>query len=332
MPELRVRESLVAPSARSRIAIVASVLVGVVLALIVVAIGVAAVVMPGCERCHLSGKFETATASAPHASLECVSCHGGNTVAARTTFAVAEVFGMWLKLTAVDPSVAVVPSARCASCHEDVTKRISDSEGLRIKHDTCAVTRECTDCHSPTAHGTATTWPRTSTMEMCFDCHGEGGATDECDSCHAERLPEDRIQSSTFAVTHGPNHLKTHGLGKMSSCTACHESSKCEKCHGTGLPHSIGFVNAHGPAAKSTKARCTGCHEKKFCSDCHVYQMPHTRAFMRGHAKTVEDKGEASCRRCHADPDCDECHRQHIHPVTLEQLNILGIPSVVTTP
>ena len=288
--------------------------------------------MPGCTNCHLRGEFGRATSASSHGSVACKSCHGGTTPASRVRFGTSAVFSMWMGVSDADPSLAVVPADRCISCHAEVMDRTSESAGLRIAHATCALTRECGECHSTVAHGGASAWPRTSTMEMCFDCHGKSGAPDECDVCHAARLPSDRIQSSTFAVTHGPNYLRTHGMGRMSTCSACHEARKCAKCHGTGIPHEHGFVNAHGPSALSKQARCTDCHLKRFCSECHGYAMPHTRRFLLGHASTVKKDGEDGCRRCHADPDCSACHVKHIHPVDAEQIERLGIGEDGTTP
>lgn len=288
--------------------------------LLVVATVVTSSVPIGCEGCHARGDFAVQTAATPHAELQCMECHGGSTFDARLAFGAAQVTGMVMRVADVDPTLASVESSRCAGCHEGLEERISEASGLRIAHKTCAAGRECAACHSPTAHGAAVSWPRTVTMEMCFECHGGSSAPDDCDVCHASRLPADRIKSGTFAVTHGADWRKTHGLGDMRTCVACHDSSKCDKCHGTGVPHSADFVIKHGEPATSADAKCLECHVRAFCSDCHGYEMPHPVEFRRGHARIVERDGEKRCERCHDPADCVRCHEDHVHPTTIEQL------------
>lgn len=289
------------------------------------AVGVTAVLRPGCAACHLKGSFASATAASAHAAVACTQCHGDSTFHGRVSFATRQVFGMYLPLQKVDPSTSLVPQAACLRCHGTINEGVSIAAGLRIVHAKCAVGRDCAECHSTTAHGAGVTWPRSTTMEMCFDCHGSGGVPDGCDVCHADRLPADRIRTGSFAVTHGPNYLRTHGLGLMRTCVPCHPASKCARCHGAGLPHTADFVKTHGGAARAADAACEDCHQKAFCSDCHQYEMPHPAAFIKAHADAAASAGEAVCRRCHAEPDCVECHVSHVHPMTEEQMRNLGV-------
>jgi len=297
-----------------------------VLALFVVAVGVTAAVQPGCEGCHATGAFGAATKAGPHAEVECTACHGGgSSVTSRVSFATAQVTGMYLPLRELDPSVASVDSARCRECHAEQLEQVAESSGLKILHSSCASTRECTECHSPTAHGEEVSWPRSATMVMCFECHGSGNLSAECDLCHAAKLPDERVKTDVFRVTHGPNYLKTHGMGDMNSCVACHESSKCAKCHGAGLPHPADFVSNHADSALSKSAKCTDCHAKQFCNDCHGYPMPHPEKFTKGHGELVDRVGDEACKKCHDPADCTQCHEDHVHPTTLDQLRSLGI-------
>jgi len=279
--------------------------------------------MPGCSACHMTGEFEAQTVMRSHGEVACKSCHGGTTVQSRVQFGFNQVFGMVLQVKDIDPTLARTQSSQCISCHEDLPA-VTTSAGLRIQHTSCARGRECTDCHSPVAHGTAVGWPRTATMELCYECHGTRAVPAECDTCHEDRLADDRVQTGTFAVTHGPNAAKTHGLGNMKSCSSCHESSKCEKCHGVGLPHPEDFVAKHGQISGLPTAKCTTCHIETFCSDCHGYEMPHPIAFLKTHAEASEKAGVETCRRCHAEQDCQQCHLDHVHPTTQEQMRALG--------
>lgn len=297
----------------------------VALMLYLIAIAVSATFLPGCAGCHLVDTFADATLASPHAAVGCAECHGGETIESRFSFGVAQVNGMYLDIGDVDPTLASVADASCIACHDGQIEQVVESAGLRILHAECATTRTCVTCHSPTAHGEALAWPRSATMDMCFDCHGTDVAPDACDLCHSARLPKDRVQTGTFAVTHGPNYLETHGMGNMRTCSACHESGKCERCHGAGLPHGSGFMNKHATFAQDASADCTGCHESGFCMDCHGMEMPHPASFTPQHASIVEADGDTLCNRCHGGTDCSECHEKHVHPVTLDQLRSLGV-------
>jgi predicted CXXCH cytochrome family protein len=284
-----------------------------------------AVFMPGCGLCHSKGELGAATAAGTHADVACGSCHGGVTAQSRLRFGTTVVLGMVAPIMPVDPSVSSVETVKCTSCHAKALVGTVEASGLRISHASCAKTRQCTDCHSTVAHGSAVQWPLTTTMELCYDCHGVAAVPSACDTCHTARLPSDRVQTGVFAVTHGPNHEQTHGMGDMDTCGQCHVSSKCTKCHGPGLPHQSDFVTKHGDVAQLPAAKCRQCHTAKFCVDCHVYPMPHSSTFVAEHGRVVELKGQTACQRCHAPTDCSDCHVDHVHPVTTEQLQRLGV-------
>jgi hypothetical protein len=304
---------------------IGTIVVVVPLAILAVWIGASAALMPGCAGCHLTSTFGAETAAGPHAQVACGDCHGGTTIASRASFGANQVLGMYLPLMTPDPTLSSVSSARCSSCHEDDLAGVAESAGLRVKHSACAQFIECATCHSPTAHGAALGWPRSTSMELCFECHATSGGPLECDTCHTGRLPADRIKTGTFAVTHGPNYLTTHGMGKMTTCGACHEDSKCAGCHGAGVPHGARFVQQHAQAAALPGADCQGCHIGTFCSDCHTYEMPHPASFTPEHADIVARDGESGCATCHAPEDCVTCHVKHVHPTTLDQLRGLGV-------
>ena len=310
---------------RSRAAIVIWALTGVVVVLGAF-IGASTLFQPGCVACHMRGDFEDATLQAAHPSVACTDCHGGgSSIPSRVAFGAKQVFGMYVPLVSLDPTTAWVQSSRCLSCHAAEIKSTVDARGLRLSHSACGVGRECTDCHSTVGHGALESWPRAVTMEMCFECHGAGGAPSECDLCHTTRRPSDRVASGTFAVTHGKDWLKTHGMGGADTCSPCHDSSKCAGCHGTGVPHVKDFVNKHSAPASDAGAQCEGCHTETFCTACHGVEMPHPVQFLMKHAEASEPDDGASCLRCHDPVDCTECHERHVHPVTIEQLRELGL-------
>jgi hypothetical protein len=287
--------------------------VAVPLALLVVIGGVGFASSPGCDACHRDSVFTQATSTSAHAAITCGACHGSATITERVLKGYSTVAHAFIApLGVTRGEYAAVADVRCLSCHDTVNDDILESKGLRIDHVVCAEGARCTDCHSATAHGEATSWKRAYDMDTCLECHLSEAAS-ACDTCHVGRPPDDRITSGIFAVTHGPDWQKTHGMGNSATCSACHTAVACERCHGPGLPHDQEFMSNHGSFAVSAEARCGDCHEDSYCESCHGLQMPHPNSFVRGHA-AESGADEALCRRCHAESDCITCHVTHVHP------------------
>ncbi|NTU70915.1 MAG: hypothetical protein HGB10_03725 [Coriobacteriia bacterium] len=280
-----------------------------------------AVAQPGCASCHAKDtEFAQATRDASHASVECVACHVSPKRIDRLSYGFRQLFHMVLPIMeAPGREWAAVADERCLACHKAIEKAPSSANGLRIQHITCAERAACTDCHSTTAHGAATKWVREYSMDGCLKCHVELGST-KCDTCHDDKSEDKRIQTSVFAVTHGKDWLKNHGMGDSASCIVCHQSDKCAKCHGPGLPHDKEFLEKHSTISKDPAAKCSMCHMDSFCADCHGLEMPHTRTFTRNHA-TRAKIAESLCKRCHEASDCQTCHIKHIHPGGAIDLN-----------
>jgi hypothetical protein len=295
--------------------------VGIVALLMLVAscgaIGFAARVLPGCTGCHFDRPaFKTATLSAAHGSVSCADCHVDTTsVLSRGKFGLYEVFGMWLPI--LNPSgtdVALVADDRCLSCHGVVLRETVEARGFRIKHSSCGVGRTCVDCHSETGHGQATMWPTVASMGDCVVCHRASKISLKCETCHTGKDATRSFSKPEFSVTHGLNWKQTHGMGRMSTCSVCHQQDKCVRCHGPGVPHSATFLEDHPGYSSRSDAKCTSCHRPTFCADCHQIEMPHPEDFTRGHSLLVAREGQEVCWRCHAKSDCDDCHVMHVHP------------------
>jgi len=284
------------------------------LALVLSSSVAAAAVLPGCVHCHeKDGPFRDQTRASTHAGVGCAACHVPSGYADRLGFGFRQVFHMAFPgARSSGREWAGVGNDECLKCHRAVGQGVVQANGIRVDHAACTVDSECVDCHSTVAHGTATGWPRTYDMETCLECHTENGISD-CDLCHVGRRPQARITSGVFAVTHGPDWRKTHGMGNSATCAACHTAATCRKCHGPGLPHDAKFIETHGRSAVSSEAKCSGCHENRFCEACHGIAMPHSPAFTRNHAG-LGGKRRAVCARCHADSDCVNCHVTHVHP------------------
>jgi len=270
--------------------------------------------LTGCSTtCHKQDAFVAATAASSHASVRCAACHassgGGDALAFRLRHLPRAIAP---SLFASQRDLSAVPDERCLRCHEKIDEEIVTSNGIRIDHANCAQGSACTDCHSTVAHGTQTGWVRVYDMDTCLECHTKV-ASSECGLCHEGRATRERIKSGTFAVTHGPNWEKTHGMGDAHTCSACHTATTCEKCHGPGLPHDARFLETHATVARDPRAKCSSCHEQSFCEACHGLRMPHPQKFVESHSAAAK-ADEALCKRCHVESDCVTCHVKHVHP------------------
>jgi hypothetical protein len=289
-------------------------LAGMVVALVLL-LGVTAVALPGCTRCHRDPVFVEQTAKSAHPDVDCVRCHVQPGPAQQLAYAYHLIFGMGLRVAPVNSGpIAGIADTTCLSCHEPVMKQVVTVNGLSIQHADCAKGRLCTDCHSQTAHGAAVKWARTPQMNQCLDCHATTKVRSDCTMCHAERSQERRVQTGEWAVTHGPNWKKTHGMGSLPTCASCHANDFCVRCHGIPLPHNADFLRTHPVSALANPKDCSVCHKQTFCTNCHGIEMPHPAAFTPAHSTIVRAQGTAVCYRCHVPDDCTNCHAKHVHP------------------
>jgi hypothetical protein len=301
-----------ASSERLRPRIIWLMVAGVV-AILLVAGTYNAVALPGCRSCHNTNGLIAATKTSPHASVDCRACHVPAGRLNRVSFGFRQTFHMFIPLTdGAARDASAVPDSRCLACHAKVESSVVSANGIRIAHETCDKGASCTDCHSATAHGKATSWVRTYDMDRCLECHVTKAQT-ACNLCHEGRSTAERIVTGTFAVTHGPKWQETHGMGNPATCTVCHTSNDCASCHGSGVPHDSKFIEKHAAAAADKNAKCSTCHATTFCESCHGTPMPHGPTFIRDHAKSAAAQPQL-CKRCHADSDCTRCHETHVHP------------------
>ncbi len=301
-------------SASNAIRIVIWALAGLAL-LATLILGVTAATLPGCTLCHRQPTFVAQTAKSAHAAIACVRCHVEAGAAPRIVYAYHLIFGMGLGVAPTGSGpVAGIPNATCLSCHEAVMNGVVTVNGLSIAHSTCSKGRLCTDCHSATVHGTAVKWATTPQMNQCLDCHSTTQVNSKCTTCHSGRSVEQRLRTGEWAVTHGPGWKKTHGMGDLKTCAACHADTYCVRCHGIKLPHGPDYVRFHPVDALTNRQDCAVCHKQAFCDGCHGLEMPHPRAFTPAHSSIVKKQGQELCMRCHVQDDCTNCHVAHIHP------------------
>ena len=295
-----------------RLAIAAG--VSAILIAMLFVVGSYASALGGCESCH--SQVSATCAKGTHSAVACVRCHVPSSPAQKFRFGVRVVTGMRLGLVDVGSGdVLDIPNQRCESCHTMTGDKVGVvGRAVRINHAACVPGQRCTKCHGTVVHGADQQNVSGTDMFECLVCHISVGQTVECDGCHQGRLARDRIQTGTFAVTHGKNWKRDHGIGSVVACAACHDQSKCFKCHGVGVPHATDFMRNHGEFAQSIAQRCATCHRPLFCDSCHGVEMPHPDNFKQVHAAVVKRQGEKACKKCHADSDCVTCHTMHVHP------------------
>ena len=274
--------------------------------------------VPGaCGTCHAMKPFAEALESSSHANVSCYDCHAAPSTGGWVGMKWRELTRMYvpgLLGAEVDGPGTHIERSRCLACHEDVLMATID-DGIRINHGTCAESGTCDTCHSATAHGTATRWIAEPAMEDCVACHRNQSATTACDTCHAGKSQSERLSQGPWAITHGLNWQRTHGMGDLRTCNVCHEPSRCAGCHGVDLPHSPGFGGTHSASALESPDSCDQCHDRAaFCDGCHGVEMPHPQGFLPSHKDFATGYDDASCMTCHHQQDCDRCHVAHTHP------------------
>lgn len=291
----------------------------------VVMVGYTAATLPGCVSCHLTSDKSKGSSSdesakvvmeyTPHKDISCADCHVGKGLIPQVSFGVQQTFSMMIPL--IDSDSFDAPSSyesRCVTCHADLKDTV-ENNGIRVNHSFCATQDSCISCHKTTAHRTKDGPSGSYTMDGCYSCHSTIQSSKGCTLCHADQGERTRQTSSSWAVTHGPNWEKTHGMGNLKTCATCHKPAVCAKCHGTGVPHSATFFHTHGESSQDEGQNCASCHKPEYCSDCHNgYEMPHPEKFIEEHSSIAKDEKDPTCLRCHSVADCDGCHAAHIHP------------------
>lgn len=242
----------------------------ILLALVLVAGVVSNYWVPACQNCHAN--IYRSVAAGSHKSQGCLSCHAGKTPQQEHAFRRSVLFSMMLRLYPV-PASATVTDTNCKSCHNDQElSQLTNSQNLRIRHESCATGSTCVSCHATAGHTLETIWPSCYSMGQCLCCHQQQAVIGniDCKKCHLGdpwALPS--ASGSSYALTHGRKGDK-HVLGDPETCGACHASDFCVSCHGKGVPHDAWTVKTHGQYAGQAGSKCSTCHkDTSFCDDCH---------------------------------------------------------------
>ncbi|MFA5843792.1 MAG: NapC/NirT family cytochrome c [Coriobacteriia bacterium] len=322
------------PVRRPRYIIWTGVIVLLLAAFIVVALGITSTRWFCANACHkVQDDTIIAYEHSSHSVISCMACH--MPVNANPIIFVlhkAEALGeayltiankFELPLNAESEVSQEMESERCTQCHSS-NREVTPSPGIIINHEIHKKKGvACAKCHNRIAHKEDFTLVLKGNhkhedfmkMEGCFRCHGleEGSkAPGACSVCHTrdfELKPENHLEPGFFPKGHA--ELKKE---EPKYCRMCHVEKKfCMDCHGMEMPHPEEFkTKTHPETVKTQFKKCDYCHKVSktfFCSKCHHKGFAETVPWARQHAKTVASDGVAPCLgACHAAKFCSDCH------------------------
>jgi nitrate/TMAO reductase-like tetraheme cytochrome c subunit len=262
------------------------VLIGVVLLIVLVAVGGAGLwhvsASPRfCNSCHIMRPYVDAWHASKHAEVACVQCHypPGLRDTLRVKFQAVTQVVKWATGTYSSKPFAEVEDASClrSGCHatSELQKPGPNTfgRGVRFEHAlhlNAARTGwqlRCTTCHAQVVVDKHFEVERST----CFTCHFKGTLDGRelrpvagCTSCHVPPQGDIRIGSVRF--NHGD--LVQRGVA-------------CQSCH-------LNVVDGHGEAPRE---RCVTCHNQP-------EKLQRSDDLVRIHAVHVTEKS-IDCVRCH---------------------------------
>ena len=323
---------------RLRTKIIAHPLITAILVLSFVGVAAAAVPVfqateaaPFCTTCHEMQPYYDAWKVGAHKNITCVECHVDAGVVNHVSHKVTAAKELWVHFSG-DPrfpqGTAIVPNARCLSCHPDIMSKT----GPRFSHKQHAGAGQCVECHSDAGHrvtlgalaqakilkpgldasggviaaGTDASGTPTHTPVSCTKCHDLTKVA--CSGCH-QPTHAARGECSTCHRP-GPQWAFTHPVSP--DCASCHTApakhygTDCTSCHSPSAPFAAAVY-------KHSSANCASCHDAPAnhkpgaCATCH--KKP-------GASWAFTHPNKTSCASCHAAPGghnrtvgCASCHR-----------------------
>lgn len=269
-----------------------------------------------CISCHVEGPHAREDTD-PHQAVTCVRCHEDRRGAAMLSSSAGR--GLHVFSAAVNPAwsggYGAVTARACDRCHKKQTRStitIAEQE-IRISHvEPLEGGAICTDCHLLNDDGEIA--ERNRGMTPCLRCHDGKRAENECGHCHlgdtSAAIRDDEKEMVFSATILVPDHR----------CGGCHtDQSKCDKCHGLRMPHSLVFKerkHAKSAAFRKKESCIKVCHTLNDCNGCHGFHPGQT---VSGHAPNWTYKHGAgrsmqSACACHGPDDapetpfCPLCH------------------------
>lgn len=166
--------------------------------------------------------------------------------------------------------------ATCPHCHARLDRPDHYSARLNptFTHERHLATYKatCESCHQLPVHLREEV--RRPTMESCYACHGTRPASRSrayCALCHPASF-QLRPTSHTEEF-YGKGHSEAVAAEGTSRCFMCHEgdqTSFCDACHGTAIPHptdwvwtATGRVGGHSAGAHRQGEVCEKCHQNR---------------------------------------------------------------------
>lgn len=343
-PRVSLAKGFTDPSMRPRYIIWTSVIVLVLAALVIVALGVTSTRWFCSDGCHkVQDDTILAYQHSSHSEISCMSCHmpvGANPIifVLHKAEALGELYQTLtnqfeLPLNGESEVGLTMPSAQCTQCHDLTKRKVTPAAGILIDHKAHSDAQvTCAMCHNRVAHKEdfelKLTDPKTGdknrkhenfmTMTACFRCHNQSGGGNppgRCSACHPadfQLKPPSHLQDGFFPTGHG----------KLATAEAKRVAEARKEMPAKSMQTYAQLVAAQrqegakgesiGPLLTKTETLnyCNTCHAEKFCVDCHGgVVMPHPAAFKKSHGD-IGKKNPQTCAKCHgaANLFCNQCH------------------------
>jgi len=119
-----------------------------------------------------------------------------------------------------------------------------------------------------------------SLQQICHECHRSEEpkykeAPKACFACHKtmEGIQQIKPMNHNSLAWKTSHTLEARVSGE--SCTNCHMTSQCAKCHLqrsdiSNQNHPRNFRFFHSVQARGQPQRCDACHTKSYCTNCHL--------------------------------------------------------------
>lgn len=326
------------PASRPRAIVWTGVVVLLLAAFVVVALGTTSTRWFCAQVCH---KVQDDTISAyeasSHAQVSCMACHepvNANTV----VFVLAKMKALgelYATLTnkyelplnagsALSLNKDEMASKQCTQCHS-ANRAVTPTKGVLIDHKVHADNGiTCTTCHNRVAHDESAAPPKLKgpdgkknvahpdfmKMDACMRCHdvtGKKRAPGTCSLCHTpafDLVPASHRDPGWFPKGHAE-------AGQESRKVAAEGSAEAKRLEEEGVAKDLAAPVEH----------CSTCHGSgDFCKNCHGLDMPHPKGFKATHG-TLGKANPKVCAHCHATGGalggtefCNSCHHPQSTP------------------
>lgn len=220
-----------------------------------------------CGKCHYEKKFTETRDLSAHKKAGCLSCHQRPGVLGVFQEKVLLLNRILIKNKIIETKYRAksgIFNESCLQCHEDLGRKVIVSRGTRVAHKHIIEKGyKCTDCHNQVGHGNIVQPEKVPIMEECMTCHDGKKVFNNCQGCHADRIP----------VRGKIEDYPKIGQKRFNDCTGCHSTQSCSGCHNMKIPHGPEYFNdiaGHAREASSIpRETCVRCHKDNSCSDCH---------------------------------------------------------------